>query len=122
MDIQSINKIGQAVPVIADRLSGSSPPTEVANAAPTQTAAAVKQASKPPSAAEVSDAVNKINQTLKNVAQNLEFSVDKESDRVVVKIIDQQTKETVRQIPTEEALEISKSLDKLQGLLIKQSA
>ena len=50
------------------------------------------------------------------------FSIDPDSKHVVVKLIDQQTKEVLRQIPNEEVLELSKSLDKLQGLLIKHSA
>ena len=46
--------------------------------------------------------------------------VDSESDRVVVRIVDTQTKQTIRQIPSEEMLAISKSLDQLTGLLIQQ--
>jgi flagellar protein FlaG len=40
----------------------------------------------------------------------------------VVKVIDQNTQEVVRQIPSKEALEIAKSLDKMRGLLIRQTA
>jgi flagellar protein FlaG len=48
-------------------------------------------------------------------AQSLQFSIDEDSKDIVVKVIDQSTKEVVRQIPTEEALEIAKSLDKMRG-------
>jgi flagellar protein FlaG len=44
----------------------------------------------------------------------------------VVKVIDQDTREVVRQMPSKEALEIAKSIDKLQekmqGVLISQTA
>jgi flagellar protein FlaG len=40
----------------------------------------------------------------------------------VVKVIDQQTKEVIRQVPTQEVLEISKAIDRAQGLLIRQQA
>lgn len=70
----------------------------------------------------ITKAVNSINKTIQATLQNLEFSVDQDSSQVVVKVIDQQTKQVLRQIPTEEVLEIAKSLDKLQGLLIKQIA
>jgi len=40
----------------------------------------------------------------------------------VVKVIDQETKEVLRQIPTKEALEIAKSFDTAKGFLISQSA
>jgi flagellar protein FlaG len=75
-----------------------------------------------PDLSQVTKAVADINKTIQSLSQDLQFSVDKDSDKVVVKIIDQQTKQVLRQIPSEEALEISKSLDKLQGLLIKQQA
>ena len=71
---------------------------------------------------QVDKAVDAINKTIQAASQNLEFSVDGDTSNVVVKVVDQQTKQVLRQIPTEEALEIAKSLDKLQGLLIKQTA
>jgi flagellar protein FlaG len=71
---------------------------------------------------QITKAVENINKTIQAASQNLEFSVDEDSSQVVVKVIDQQTKQVLRQIPTEEVLEIAKSLDKLQGLLIKQTA
>ena len=53
---------------------------------------------------------------------NLQFSVDKETGKTVVRVVDAQNGETIRQIPSEEALALSKSLDKLQGLLLSQKA
>ena len=42
---------------------------------------------------------------------------------MVVQLIDQKTKEVLRQIPSKEALDIAKSLDDTsKGLLIKQTA
>jgi uncharacterized FlaG/YvyC family protein len=73
-------------------------------------------------ATELNKAVSDINKSLQDRGQDLRFSIDSDSKRVVVKIIDQNTSQVLRQIPSEEALEISKSLDKLQGLLIKQNA
>lgn len=73
-------------------------------------------------AAELNKAVTDINKALQDHGQDLRFSIDSDSKRVVVRIIDQNTSQVLRQIPSEQALEISKSLDKLQGLLIKQNA
>jgi flagellar protein FlaG len=75
-----------------------------------------------PSKADVTDAVKKINESMTASAQSLEFSIDEDSKDIVVKVIDQGTKEVVRQIPSKEALEIAKSLDKMRGLLINQTA
>jgi flagellar protein FlaG len=55
-------------------------------------------------------------------SQTLEFSVDDDSKKIVVKLIDQSTKEVLRQIPSAEALEMAKSIDRLQGRLIHQTA
>jgi len=52
----------------------------------------------------------------------LEFEIDEESKDLVVKIIDRDTKEVVRQMPTKEALEMAKSIDKMVGRLLNQSA
>jgi flagellar protein FlaG len=48
----------------------------------------------------------------------LEFSIDAESNVVVVKIIDSTTWELVRQIPMEEMLALAKALGRLKGLLL----
>lgn len=75
-----------------------------------------------PSREDVHAAVKKINESMPVSAQSLEFSIDEDSKDIVVKVIDQSTKEVVRQIPSKEALEIAKSLDKMRGLLIRQTA
>jgi flagellar protein FlaG len=91
-------------------------------AAPVQTVNAVQQAVQVPTMGQLNDAVKKINETLKGLSQNLEFSIDEDSQRTVVKVVDQQTKDVIRQIPTPEAMEIAKALDRVQGLLIRQEA
>jgi flagellar protein FlaG len=75
-----------------------------------------------PSPGELSEAVKKLNESMAASAQSLEFSIDQDSKRVVVKLIDQNTKEVVRQIPSAEALQMAKSIDKMQGRLINQTA
>lgn len=68
------------------------------------------------------DAVKKLNAFVAPALQSIQFAVDQESNRTVVKVIDSETKQVLRQFPNEEALAMSKSLDKLQGLMIKQTA
>lgn len=84
--------------------------------------AAVPGQTAEPTREELDDAVKKINESLPASAQGLEFSVDEDSKQTVVKIIDLGTREVVRQIPTVEALEIAKALDKAVGKLINQTA
>jgi len=75
-----------------------------------------------PSRKELGEAVKQINESMLGSAQSLEFSIDEDSKDIVVKVIDQNTKEVLRQMPSKEALEIAKSLDKMRGLLINQTA
>lgn len=81
-----------------------------------------KLAAQPPSKAEVEDAVAKVQKAVETQASNLLFSIDEDSGRTIVKVVDSSTKETIRQIPSEEILSIAKALDKLQGLLIRDTA
>jgi len=76
-----------------------------------------------PSKKDVEEAVAKLNKSVQDRAQGLEFSIDNDSNRTIVKVIDQSTKEVLRQIPTPEALQIAKSIDaRSGGLLVDQEA
>ena len=90
------------------------------------TAAAAARAPEPPppepSAEQLSQAVKNINSALQVRAQDLEFSVDSDSARLIVTVTDKNTKEVIRQMPSKEAMEIAKALDHLQSLLIRQTA
>lgn len=86
------------------------------------TAQAVQQAAAMPSAEEVKQSVEKINKTIHAMNSNLQFSVDEDTKKNVVKVVDMQTKDVIRQIPSPEVLAIAKALDKLQGLLVRDKA
>jgi len=75
-----------------------------------------------PTRDQVNSAVKQLNDTMSASAQDLEFSVDQDSKQTVVKLVDRTTHEVLRQMPTKEALEIAKSLDKAMGKLIDQQA
>jgi flagellar protein FlaG len=89
-----------------------------------ETAAAVKAPAATPSLDQVNEAVSQLNKSSQAKSQGLEFSVDSDSKRTVVKVVDQTTKEVLRQIPTPEALQIAKGLESKSstGLLIQQTA
>jgi len=125
MDIASLSSSPPSVPLASERINGNTPAPAIKAAAPIESAnpvASVNPASQLANKEQLSKAVESINKTIQAVGQNIEFSVDDDSKQVIVKVIDQQTKQVLRQIPNEEVLEIAKSLDKLQGLLIKQTA
>lgn len=92
-------------------------------AAAVETVDAVKAKEAAPSKKDVEEAVAKLNKSVQDRAQSLEFSIDNDSNRTIVKVIDQSTKEVLRQIPTPEALQIAKSIDaRSGGLLVDQEA
>lgn len=90
--------------------------------APVQTADAVQRSTAAPSTDQVKQAVQDINLSLQSLSQGLEFSIDTDSNRTVVKVIDQQTQELIRQMPSQEALDIAKMLDQVLGKLIREKA
>ena len=87
-----------------------------------QNANAQDQAQRTPDIGEVQKALEEVEKAVAPMAQSLQFSLDKDSGKTVVKVMDTDTNEVIRQIPSEEVLAISKAVDKLKGLLIKQQA
>jgi len=70
----------------------------------------------------VAAAVQSANAYVQSVSTSLKFSLDEDTGRTVVKMIDTSTDEVLRQFPSEEMLAISKSIDRMQGLLINRQA
>lgn len=63
---------------------------------------------------ELGKAVEDVNQFVNSQGRTLNFSVDEESGKPVVKVIDFETKEVIRQIPSEEVLTMAKAIKRLQ--------
>jgi flagellar protein FlaG len=106
--------------------SPASPATTVsrdAPGAPTEEArkAEIAEAT-PPTREQIDKAMGEVKKALAPVARNLQFSIDDETGRSVVKVVDASTNEVIRQFPSEELLSITRSIDKLSGLFVKQKA
>jgi flagellar protein FlaG len=69
-----------------------------------------------PNQPELDYAVSRLNEYIQNSRRDLHFSVDKGSGRVVLKVIDPETREVIRQIPSEEVIALA------QGRGLKESA
>jgi len=82
--------------------------------------------SEPISRAELESAVANLNERVQQVQRDLLFSVDDSSGRTVVRVVNSETEEVVRQIPSEEVLRISRNiqeqLDDGSGLIFETSA
>lgn len=74
----------------------------------------------PPSREAVREAMQEMQKSLPAMARNLQFSIDEQTGRTVVKVVDATTSEVIRQFPSEELLSIAQALDKFSGLLLKQ--
>ncbi len=75
------------------------------------------------------EAVSHLKEYIQSQQRDMDFSVDDKTGRFVVRVIDSQTKELIRQIPSEEILAISRhladsleALDEPKGFLIELKA
>ncbi len=59
---------------------------------------------------EMSNAVRSLNESVQNIQRGIEFSIDEESGRSVVKVVDRETGEVIRQLPSEDALAVSRQI------------
>ncbi|MFO8025426.1 flagellar protein FlaG [Thiohalophilus sp.] len=55
-------------------------------------------------------AVSHLKEYVQSMKRNMDFSVDDKTGRYVVRVVDSQTQELIRQIPSEEMLAISRNL------------
>jgi flagellar protein FlaG len=119
MIIQNTPHINQAAqPGI--RANGAAAPVKAVADTPVQnTSPPAPQAS----VAALEVAVAAINQAMQQSNQNLEFSVDTDTQKTVVKMVDTSTGELIHQFPSEATLAISRGIDQFQrGLLLTQKA
>jgi len=122
-----INTVSSNAPALAQQLAttqGSAPrsatTTPVAATGNTPGVTSAPQAQ--PTLDQVQQALEQVQQVVRPLAQSLQFSIDKDTHGTVVKIVDTDTNKVIRQIPSEEMLQMAKALDKFTGLLTKQQA
>lgn len=73
--------------------------------------------------AEVVQALSDISQYMKSQSRELQFQLDENISGAVITVLDPETQEIVRQIPTEEVIEVARFIaenapDPLKGLLL----
>lgn len=82
-----------------------------------------RQPDKLPEDAKLQESLDNVNRLLQQANIDLQFSIDRESQRTVVKLMDSKTGEVIRQYPSEAALAISRSIGRIQnGMLLDQKA
>ena len=113
---------------ISEAAHQAKPQTHIAGQQPAATVVAQEKAVQAVNSAteqeQIKNAVEKVNRVVQNMAHgsNVEFTVDQDTKIDVIKVVDKTTKEVIHQFPSEEILSIAKSIDRLQGLIIRQKA
>jgi flagellar protein FlaG len=121
MNISQINNNASPAPAALERKSSADLQAAKVATAATEGADAVKDQPEQDQQ-QLPEALKRINTVLQIRAPGLEFSVDDDSARAIVKVIDTNTNEVIRQMPSKEALEIAKALEHLDSLLIRDKA
>lgn len=67
---------------------------------------------------ELGEAVTQLNDFVQTVQRDLQFEVDNEAGQTIVKVVDQQTQEVIRQIPDEVALRLAENLQQDEPLTL----
>ena len=75
-----------------------------------------------PTATTVQEAVEDINKMLHYLNERLEFSVHEATNRIMVRVLDRETEEVLREIPPEQILDLVAKLWELVGLLVDKKA
>jgi flagellar protein FlaG len=123
MNIQSVTANTQApvvqptgkAPAQPEAKAGSLPPEAPKRAEATQES---RSNSREESEKAVREAVENIQNFVAQSTRDITFSID-ESAGFMVKVIDRNSQDVIRQIPSEEVVAIAKALDKLQGLFVR---
>ncbi|MFZ3182954.1 MAG: flagellar protein FlaG [Pseudomonas sp.] len=71
---------------------------------------------------QLEGAVATIQDFVQSVQRSLNFAVDESSGQVVVKVTDADSGDVIRQIPSEEALNLAENLTEVRSLLFKAEA
>ncbi|KAA0179359.1 flagellar protein FlaG [Cupriavidus gilardii] len=122
---------GVALPAVPQSTAAALPP--VAGAAEPAIAPAIAPAISPAispavegqaveAASDIRRAIGELTEVLRTTSIGLRFEIDEVTNRVVTKVIDKETGELIRQMPTEEVLRFARALDRLQGVFVRQAA
>ena len=98
-------------------------PTSTPAPAPAPAPAPVKASSIDPQDLhrQLEDAVSVLNKQMEHTGTSLSFSVDEALGRSIVKVVNKDSGELVRQIPGEDVVRVARSIESLKGVLYNKS-
>lgn len=78
---------------------------------PQATAPATSPVEVPVDREEVQEAVSRMKEYVQQTERNLDFQLDEDSGKTIIRVYDSQSSELIRQIPSELALELARKLN-----------
>lgn len=78
------------------------------------------QATAAQNAIRIESAVKRANNTMRMTKTSCQFQYHEETNRVSIKVIDKDTEEVIREIPSEEALELIQKMWEMAGILVDE--
>lgn len=81
----------------------------------------VSESNKPTQQA-IAKAANDIQKFVNEMGRNLQFSIDKTTGYNIVRVINPETSEVIRQLPSEELLKIAERMKEMGSVLVNQKA
>lgn len=72
------------------------------------------------SESQLNESVKNLNDYMQQSHRALQFVLDKDSGMTIIKVLDSETNKVIRQIPSEEVVEMSKQLAKGAGMIVKE--
>lgn len=129
-----VDSISNNMPAPVPALSGATPTaarpepavqvtsTAAARNGGNATAQQFGNGAKPQGPAQIEEAFEEINAAMQAWDTGMRFEIDEDTQQVVVSIIDTQSGDVLRQIPSEEVLHVAKMIAQFQGNLVSTKA
>ena len=70
---------------------------------------------------QLQEAVAELNKQMEHTGVSLGFSIDESIGRSIVKVVNKESGELVRQIPSEDVVRVAHSIESLKGILYNKS-
>lgn len=125
MPIDPISQRGAALVKPAEPKRAVQTPAQGGTAPPRQSLPGSGETLPPSAAASQTDpatitqVVSRLNDYVQTLRRDLVFRVDKDTEKVVVTVVDPENGEVIRQIPSEEVMAVARALGQIQqGLLL----
>lgn len=71
---------------------------------------------------QIEETVESLNQAMRFLERGINFAIDENSERTVIKVFDKETNDLIKQIPSEDLLKVIEHMNKMQNLLFETKA